>query len=97
LRRPDFSSYGGIIGNSTDVLNLGRSLADSCAGAEFQSSKHLEMDMPKATRLAASINASAASRPKSKSHPLVSIMLFSALGLFVSLVAVLMGMQFAGY
>jgi hypothetical protein len=56
-----------------------------------------EMDMPKATRLAASIDASAVSRPKSKSHPLVSIMLFSAVGLFFSLVAVLMGLQFAGY
>ncbi len=53
--------------------------------------------MPKATRIAASINASAASRPKSHGHPLVSIVLFSALGLFVSLVAVLMGVQFAGY
>jgi hypothetical protein len=55
------------------------------------------MDMPKATRIAASINASSASRPKSHGHPLVSIVLFCALGLFVSLVAVLMGMQFAGY
>jgi hypothetical protein len=55
------------------------------------------MDMPKATRLAAPINASSVAQSKSKNHPLVPIMLFSALGLFISLVAVLMGLQFAGY
>lgn len=53
--------------------------------------------MPKATRIDALISADLATPPKSHGHPLVSIVLFSALGLFVTLVAVLMGMQFAGY
>jgi hypothetical protein len=61
--------------------------------------------MPKATRIFAPI---ATSKPESKSepkqsakqsegHPLVSIALFCGIGLLVSLVAMLMGVQGAWY
>jgi hypothetical protein len=53
--------------------------------------------MPKATRISASLAASSYYRQKSEGHPLVSIALFSALGLLVSLVATLMGVQGAWY
>jgi hypothetical protein len=58
--------------------------------------------MPKAACAAVSIRASSGSSEKSESkksesHPLVSIALFSGIGLLVSLVAVLMGVQGAWY
>jgi hypothetical protein len=56
----------------------------------------LERDMPKATRIAASSPVSSVS-PKSDHHPLASIALFSGIGLLVSLVAALMGVQGAWY
>ena len=56
----------------------------------------LERDMSKATRIAASIPVSSTS-PKSDDHPLVSIALFSGIGLLVSLVAALTGVQGAWY
>ena len=52
--------------------------------------------MPKATRIAVSIPVSSVS-PKSDDHQLASIALFSGIGLLVSLVAVLMGVQGAWY
>jgi hypothetical protein len=52
--------------------------------------------MPKATRIAAWIPASSI-LPKPDDHPLVSVALFSGIGLLVSLVAVLMGVQGAWY
>jgi hypothetical protein len=52
--------------------------------------------MPKATRIAAPIPVSSTS-PKSEDHPLVSIALFSGIGLLVSLIAVLMGVQVDWY
>jgi hypothetical protein len=55
------------------------------------------MDMPKATRIAVSIPVSSTSPNKSDDHPLVSIALFSAIGLLVSLVAAIMGVQGAWY
>jgi hypothetical protein len=54
------------------------------------------MIMPKATRIAASIPVSSTT-PKSGDHPLASIALFSGIGLLVSLVAALMGVQGAWY
>jgi hypothetical protein len=56
----------------------------------------LERDMPKATRIAASIPVSSTTS-KSGDHPLASIALFSGIGLLVSLVAALMGVQGAWY
>jgi len=53
--------------------------------------------MPKATRIAASIPVSSASPNRSDGHSLVWIALLSGLGLLVSLVAVLMGVQIAWY
>jgi hypothetical protein len=61
--------------------------------------------MPKATRISAPIaKFETESKPESKSelkqsegHPLVSIALFCGIGLLVSLVAMLMGVQGAWY
>jgi hypothetical protein len=58
------------------------------------------MDMPKATRIDASIPAipvSAESPKKYDEHPLVSIALFCAIGLLVSLVAAIAGVEGAWY
>jgi hypothetical protein len=52
-----------------------------------------EPDMPKAVRVSTQIAASTASSEKSDSHPLVSIALFSGLGLLISLTAVLLGVS----
>ena len=53
--------------------------------------------MPKATRVSVSLPASSASSDKSEGHPLVSIALFCGIGILVSLVAILMGVQGAWY
>jgi hypothetical protein len=57
--------------------------------------------MPKAARIAAPISASSASSKasskQSEGHPLVSIALFSGIGLLVSLVAILLGVQGGWY
>jgi hypothetical protein len=55
------------------------------------------MDMPKATRIDASIPVSAESPKKYDEHPLVSIALFCAIGLLVSLVAAIAGVEGAWY
>jgi hypothetical protein len=52
--------------------------------------------MPKAVRIAA-IAPSTATSNKSESNELVSIALFCGIGLLVSLVAILMGVQSAWY
>jgi hypothetical protein len=52
-----------------------------------------EPDMPKAVRVSAHIAGSTASSEKSESHPLVSIALFSGIGLLISLVVVLLGVS----
>ncbi len=49
--------------------------------------------MPKAARISAQLPASTASSEKSESHPLVSIALFSAIGLLASLIAMLLGVS----
>jgi hypothetical protein len=53
--------------------------------------------MPKAARISAPVPASAASSEKSESSAFVSIALFSAIGLLVSLVALLMGVPGVWY
>jgi hypothetical protein len=49
--------------------------------------------MPKAARIFARVPASTASSEKSESHQLVSIALFSGIGLLVSLIAILLGVS----
>jgi len=53
--------------------------------------------MPKAARISAPISTPTASSAKSNHSPLVSIALFSGIGLLVSLLAVLMGVSGAWY
>jgi hypothetical protein len=53
--------------------------------------------MPIAVRTAAPISATTASPEKSDRRELVSVALFSGIGLLVSLVAILMGVQGAWY
>ncbi len=53
--------------------------------------------MSKATRVGESIRASTDSSETSDGHPLVSIALFSGIGLLVSLVAILIGVQGGWY
>jgi hypothetical protein len=55
--------------------------------------------MPKAAtaRISATVAATTASLQQTEGHPLVPIALFSGIGLLVSLVAVLMGVQGAWY
>jgi hypothetical protein len=49
--------------------------------------------MPKAVRVSARIPASSVSSKKTENHPLVPIAIFCGIGLLVSLIAVLMGVQ----
>jgi hypothetical protein len=53
--------------------------------------------MPKATRVSVSIPASPISSDTSEGHPLVGIALFCGVGLLVSLLLVLTGVQAAWY
>jgi hypothetical protein len=53
--------------------------------------------MPKAARISAPVSASKASSDKSDSYPLVSIALFSGIGLLASLIAIIMGVPGAWY
>jgi hypothetical protein len=53
--------------------------------------------MPTAVRVSAAIPASKTASNKSDNHQLVSIALFSGIGLFVSLVAVILGVQGVWY
>jgi hypothetical protein len=54
-------------------------------------------DMPKAARISVPIPASTVASEKSESHPLVAIAIFSGIGLLVSLIAIIMGVQGAWY
>jgi hypothetical protein len=56
-----------------------------------------EIDMPKAARISAQVPVSAAASDKSEGHPLVAIALFAGIGLLVSLIAMLTGVQGAWY
>jgi hypothetical protein len=53
--------------------------------------------MPKAVRIAAQIRPSTASSKKSENHPLVSIALFSGIGLLVSLITIILGVRGVWY
>jgi hypothetical protein len=56
-----------------------------------------EPDMPTAVRVSAAIPASNTASSKSDYNQFVSIALFSGIGLFVSLVAVILGVQGVWY
>jgi hypothetical protein len=62
------------------------------AGNIFQTNE-LEPDMSKVVRVSPSIPASQVSSRASDNHQLISIALFSGIGLLISLVAVLLGVQ----
>jgi hypothetical protein len=83
--------------NSTDTLNLRSTPPDICRGRDFYPFEFGVPDMPKAARISVQVPASTASSEKSESHPLVSIAIFSGIGLLVSLIAILMGVQGAWY
>jgi hypothetical protein len=82
-----------------DALNLRRSRSDISKGRDFYHFALESLIMPKAVRISAQIPASTtspastASSAKSESHRLVVIALFSGIGLLISLVAVLFGVQ----
>jgi hypothetical protein len=78
-------------------LNLPSLCADSFAGPGFFDQILERLMMPKATRISASLAASSYHRQRPEGHPLVSIALFSALGLLISLVATMMGVQGVWY
>jgi hypothetical protein len=81
-----------------DALNLGRGSKDSSTGKGFLDTHVFGgIDMPKAARISAQIPASTASSDKSDSPPLVSIAIFCGIGLLLSLIAILMGVQGVWY
>jgi hypothetical protein len=53
--------------------------------------------MPNAARISAQVPALTASSEKSETHPLVSIALFSGIGLLLSLIAILLGVSGVWY
>jgi hypothetical protein len=69
-------------------LEGGGAFDDVCIG---------EPDMPKIIRISAPIRASTASSQKSDSHQLVSIALFSGIGLLVSLIVMILGVSGVWY
>jgi hypothetical protein len=83
-------------------LNLRRAAKTLFQGRDFLKKNIGAIDMPKAARVSVPIPASSVSSETSKSeksvgHPLVSIALFCGIGLLVSLVAMLWGVQGAWY
>ena len=78
-----------------ETLNLHRSREDSWKGRGFSNLYLLEPDMPNDARI--SISASKISSQRSDSHPLVTIALFSGVGLLASLTAILCGVQVAWF
>jgi hypothetical protein len=93
LRWPVLSSCGRIFGGLTELLNLRRSCRDIPEGwGIFDCEKYWRAAMPKAARISSSVPVTSASE-NSDSAQLISIALFSGIGLLISLVAVLMGVQ----
>jgi hypothetical protein len=70
------------------VLNLYRGCADISESREFRPLLFGGPDMPKAVRVSPPVTAS-----KKPDHPLVTIALFCGIGLLVSLVAMMAGVQ----
>jgi hypothetical protein len=95
-----------ILGFCAAALNLSRNVETSGRAGTLYS-RTGEPDMPKAARISAAISASSASSKSSESvsssseqsegHPLVSIALFCGIGLLVSLVSILVGLQGGWY
>jgi len=88
------SSHGRILPFPAAYVEPLLQCADTLVGRDFICA--LEPDMPKAVRIAA-IAPSTATSKKSESNDLVSIALFCGIGLLVSLVAILMGVQGGWY
>jgi hypothetical protein len=92
LRTRVSSSEGRILANPLAALNLCRRWQDHFCGREiFFKSIELEPGMSKVVRVSTSIPASKISSRESDHHQLISIALFSGIGLLVSLIAVLLG------
>jgi hypothetical protein len=94
------SSEGRISGNPQLYLNLGSGSKDSPSGPGFYWTKSIgEPDMPTAVRstsIPTTISPGKAVSRRSRTQ-LVSIALFSALGLLISIIAVLYGVQGAWF
>jgi len=80
-------------GTRQDALNLDYGNSDHSVGRGFKKNPIGEPVMPKTVRIAAQISKATASSEKSESHPLVSVALFSGIGLLASLILILMGVQ----
>jgi len=76
-------------GTRQDALNLDYGNSDHSVGRGFKKNPIGEPVMPKTVRIAAQISKATASSEKSESHPLVSIALFSGVGLLISIVIVI--------
>jgi hypothetical protein len=79
-----------------NFLNLHRSCQDIPHGQGFLKPVNWRAAMPKAARISASAPVSSASG-RSTSSQFVSIALFSGIGLLISLIAVLLGVEGAWY
>jgi hypothetical protein len=76
-------------------LNLCCGCDDSFEAWGFSNFYLLEPDMPNGARI--SVAASKISSQKSDGHPLITIALFSGVGLLVSLISILCGVQGAWF
>jgi hypothetical protein len=95
LRRPIVSAVGRILAASREFIEPSLRCVDLFFRAgTFFTIPFGEIDMPKATRVSLSLPAAPISTPDtSEGHPLVWISLFCGIGLLVSLIAILTGVQ----
>jgi hypothetical protein len=78
-------------------LNLYGGRGDIFTGGDFFQTYQLEPDMSKAARAAVAISVPAESSNQSDFNQLVPVALLSGIGLLVSLIVMLSGMQVAWY
>lgn len=90
------SSCGRIFVVGANSLNLRRRCEDISKGPGLLTTSLLEGVMTKAARIKSSLRASSTSGDSDHTQ-LISIALFSGIGLLISLVAVLMGIQGAWF
>jgi hypothetical protein len=94
LRRPIFQPLDVFQGSEANSLNLRRAAQTLFRAGNFFTIPFGEIDMPKATRVSLSLPvAPISTSDTSEGHPLVWISLFCGIGLLVSLVAILTGVQ----
>jgi hypothetical protein len=97
LRCSAQSSQRRILWNSRAVVNLCRS-AKTSLWAGILTNHQLESSiMPKAARISVKVPASSVSSLNSDSSQFATIALFSGIGLLISLIAILMGVQGTWY